>query len=98
VDKPTITAVIKSAADHYRIAYGDIIQRNRRPALARPRQVAMFVARQVTDRSYGEIGLLFRRDHSTITHACKRVGLLAQQDEDVAAAIAAIKERAHASR
>jgi chromosomal replication initiator protein len=54
-------------------------------AVARPRQIAMFLAKQLTSRSLPEIGRKFgNRDHTTVMHACSRVAELMQKDPALA--------------
>jgi chromosomal replication initiator protein len=57
------------------------MSKRRNRAVARPRQVAMTLAKELTDRSYPEIGDAFGgRDHTTVLHACKRVRALRESD------------------
>ena len=66
-------------------------QRRSRP-LARPRQIAMFLAKKMTTRSLPEIGRRFaNRDHTTVIHAVKTITRLRDKDEEMAKNIAQIK-------
>lgn len=70
----TIEEIQKRVADHYNIRISDMSSARRARAVARPRQVAMFLAKQLTQRSLPEIGRKFgNRDHTTVMHAIQRV-------------------------
>jgi chromosomal replication initiator protein len=86
----TIEEIQNKVAQHYDIHLTDLSSARRARAVVRPRQVAMFLARQLTRRSLPEIGRKFGdRDHTTVMYAVSRVGELMAQDgafaEDVAA-------------
>ena len=81
-------------AKHFGIRPIDMISDRRSPAVARPRQVAMWLARRHTTLSLPAIGRHFGdRDHSTVLYACRRIEALAATDPDLAAALAAIEAR-----
>ena len=64
---------------------GDMVSARRARAVARPRQVAMFLAKQLTGSSLPEIGKKFgNRDHTTVMHACARITELMQSDSVLA--------------
>ena len=66
-------------------------QRRSRP-LARPRQIAMFLAKKLTTRSLPEIGRRFaNRDHTTVIHAVKTISRLSEKDEEMKKDISQIK-------
>ncbi|MBI4185150.1 MAG: chromosomal replication initiator protein DnaA [Proteobacteria bacterium] len=70
----TIEEIQKRVAEHYNIRLADMHSARRARAVARPRQVAMYLAKQLTARSLPEIGRKFGgRDHTTVMHAVKRV-------------------------
>ena len=83
----TVAAVINSCARHYGIAKGlltepDGGQGQRERWIARKRQLAMFLARELTDASYPQIGHAFgHRDHTTVLHACKQVRKRAEEGD-----------------
>lgn len=67
-------------------------------AVARPRQIAMFLAREITDHSLPRIGRHFGRDHTTVLHAVRRIQKLAAKDPRIAAEVEGCREllaRAH---
>jgi chromosomal replication initiator protein len=77
----TIEEIQKKVAEHYNIRLSDMSSPRRARNVARPRQVAMYLAKQLTSRSLPEIGRRFGgRDHTTVMHAVSRVAELMQQD------------------
>ena len=77
----TIDDIQKRVAEHYHMRIGDMSSARRARAVARPRQVAMFLAKQLTSRSLPEIGKKFgNRDHTTVMHAVTRVTELMDAD------------------
>ena len=77
----TIEEIQKRVAEHYNIRLTDMSSARRARAVARPRQVAMFLAKQLTSRSLPEIGRKFgNRDHTTVMHAVSRIGELMERD------------------
>ena len=81
----TIEDIQKRVAEHYNIRLADMHSARRARAVARPRQVAMYLAKQLTTRSLPEIGRKFGgRDHTTVMHAVKKVEELRQSDSTIA--------------
>jgi chromosomal replication initiator protein len=77
----TIEEIQKRVSEHFNIRIADMHSARRARAVARPRQVAMFLAKQLTSRSLPEIGRKFGgRDHTTVMHAVKKVEELRQTD------------------
>jgi chromosomal replication initiator protein len=77
----TIEEIQKKVAEHFNIRIADMHSARRSRAVARPRQVAMYLAKQLTARSLPEIGRKFGgRDHTTVMHAVKKVDELRQAD------------------
>ena len=61
-------------ADYYQLKMSDLLSRRRSRSVARPRQVAMSIAKELTNHSLPEIGEAFGgRDHTTVLHACRKV-------------------------
>jgi chromosomal replication initiator protein len=78
----TIDEIQKRVAEHYNIRLADMHSARRSRVVARPRQVAMYLAKQLTPRSLPEIGRKFGgRDHTTVIHAVRKVEELAGQDQ-----------------
>ena len=83
--KVSIEEIQKKVAEHYNIRQTEMTSSRRARAVARPRQVAMYLSKQLTTRSLPEIGRKFgNRDHTTVMHAVSRVNELMQQDGDFA--------------
>jgi len=77
----TIEDIQRKVAEHYGMRLTDMASARRSRAIARPRQVAMYLAKQLTSRSLPEIGRKFgNRDHTTVMHAVSRVGELMEHD------------------
>ena len=70
----TIENIQKTVAEYYKIRVADLLSKRRSRSIARPRQVAMALARELTNHSLPEIGDAFGgRDHTTVMHACERI-------------------------
>jgi chromosomal replication initiator protein len=81
----TIDEIQKRVAEHYNIRLGDMHSARRARAVARPRQVAMYLCKQLTPRSLPEIGRKFGgRDHTTVIHAVRKIEELREQDRGLA--------------
>ncbi len=77
----TIETIQKRVADHYQIRHSDMTSKRRPNNIAIPRQIAMYLARNLTKHSLQEIGDAFGgRDHGTVIHACKAVDNMMEQD------------------
>jgi len=77
----TIEEIQKKTAEFYKLELKDLQSQCRAWRVARPRQVAMYLARQLTARSLPDIGRRFGgRDHTTVLHACKRITALCEND------------------
>lgn len=80
----SIENIQKTVADYYRIKLIDILSKKRVRTIVRPRQMAMFLARELTQLSLPEIGSSFGgRDHTTVLHACKTIEKLKRTDSNV---------------
>jgi chromosomal replication initiator protein len=77
----TIENIQKTVADYYKIRMSELLSERRNRSLARPRQIAMALSKELTAHSLPEIGNAFGgRDHTTVLHACKRVKQLQEQE------------------
>ncbi|MFT6178664.1 MAG: chromosomal replication initiator protein [Paracoccaceae bacterium] len=84
----TIEQIQKTTADYYGINLGDMRSRRRPASIAFPRQVAMYLSRQLTKLSLVEIGDAFgKRDHGTVIHACKKVKADMETEVEVKGAV-----------
>ena len=80
----TIDEIQKRVAEHYNIKLADMHSARRARAVARPRQVAMYLCKQLTPRSLPEIGRKFGgRDHTTVMHAVKKIEELRSADRGI---------------
>ena len=80
----TIANIQKAVADFYEIRVSDLLSKRRNRSIARPRQVAMSLAKELTDHSLPEIGDAFGgRDHTTVLHACKKIVELCEADSRI---------------
>jgi chromosomal replication initiator protein len=77
----TVEAIQKTVAEYYKIRVSDMHSKRRTRNLARPRQVAMALAKDLTHMSLPEIGEAFgNRDHTTVLHACRTIAALRKSD------------------
>lgn len=80
----TIENIQKVVAEYYRIKVSDLKSKTRSRSIARPRQLAMALAKELTNRSLPEIGKAFGdRDHTTVLHACRQIGMLRESDTSI---------------
>ncbi len=81
----TIENIQKTVADYYKIRVADLLSSRRSRSVTRPRQIAMALAKELTNHSLPEIGDAFGgRDHTTALHACRKVAELKEADIKVA--------------
>jgi len=83
--KITVEEIQRKVSEHYNIRLSDMIGPKRLRTYARPRQIAMFLSKQLTSRSLPEIGRRFGgRDHTTVMHGVRRIEELRSQDGQIA--------------
>lgn len=83
--KVTVEEIQRKVSEHYSIRFADLIGPRRYQTVTRPRQIAMYLAKQLTARSLPEIGRRFGgRDHTTVMHSVRRVEELRNQDSQLA--------------
>ena len=71
----SVENIQKTVADYYKIKVADMYSKKRPASIARPRQIAMYIAKELTQKSLPEIGELFGgRDHTTVLHAVRKIG------------------------
>ncbi len=76
----SVENIQKTVADYYKIKVADMYSKKRPASIARPRQIAMYLAKELTQKSLPEIGELFGgRDHTTVLHAVRKIGAERQQ-------------------
>ncbi len=83
----SVENIQKLVADYFKIKVSDMFSKKRSRAVARPRQIAMALAKELTTKSLPDIGDAFGgRDHTTVLHACRKIASLRSQDLDIARA------------
>jgi len=83
--RTTVDQIQKKVAEHYNVKMSDMHSSRRSRNIARPRQIAMFLSKNLTTRSLPEIGRKFGgRDHTTVIHAIKKVNELVKNDSSLA--------------
>jgi chromosomal replication initiator protein len=80
----TIDEIQKRVSEHFRIRHAEMVSARRAREVARPRQIAMYLAKQLTPRSLPEIGRRFGgRDHTTVIHAVRQIERLRGEDSEI---------------
>ena len=80
----TVDKIQNVVSNYFNIALSEMLSQRRSRPLARPRQIAMFLAKKMTTRSLPEIGRRFaNRDHTTVIHAVKTITRLSEQDDEM---------------
>ena len=80
----SIENIQKTVADYFKIRVGDLLSKKRSRSIARPRQIGMTLAKELTNHSLPEIGDAFGgRDHTTVLHGCRRIASLRETDKRI---------------
>ena len=88
----TVDKIQNVVSNHFNISLNEMLSQRRSRPLARPRQIAMYLAKKMTTRSLPEIGRRFaNRDHTTVIHAVKTITRLSEQDDEMKKNIHQIK-------
>ena len=88
----TVDKIQNVVSNYFNIALSEMLSQRRSRPLARPRQIAMYLAKKMTSRSLPEIGRRFaNRDHTTVIHAVKTINRLSEQDDEMKKNINQIK-------
>lgn len=87
----TIDLIKETVAKYYKIEVSDLSSKNRSSSIALPRQVAMYLCRNMIDCALGNIGNAFEKDHTTIMHGVKKIDGLLKSDENLKQDIRNIK-------
>ena len=94
----TIEEIQKRVAEHFNIRLSDMHSARRSRAVARPRQVAMYLAKQLTTRSLPEIGRKFGgRDHTTVIYGCEKIGEEINADSRLRQEVVTIRDKLYQS-
>ncbi len=90
----TIDKIQRVVAEHFDVRLADMTSKRRPACIAFPRQIAMYLAREMTQASFAEIGSAFGgRDHGTAMHACKLVNSRSQDDPKLRSVLTALQAR-----
>ena len=88
----TVDKIQNVVSNYFNIALSEMLSQRRSRPLARPRQIAMYLAKKLTTRSLPEIGRrCANRDHTTVIHAVKTISRLSEQDDEMKKNINQIK-------
>ncbi|MCQ4325000.1 chromosomal replication initiator protein DnaA [Stutzerimonas stutzeri] len=80
----SVDNIQRTVAEYYKIKISDLLSKRRSRSVARPRQVAMALSKELTNHSLPEIGDAFGgRDHTTVLHACRKIAELRETDADI---------------
>jgi chromosomal replication initiator protein len=94
--KVEVDTIIQVVCEHYSLSVTDILGKKRNKEIVAPRQVAMYLAREMANMSYPDIGRAFSRDYTTVIHSYEKVRADAQKDSNTRATISDIRSRIHA--
>jgi len=90
--RPNVESIQRAVARHLGVTRTDLLSARRTADIVRPRQIAMYLCRELTLRSMPEIGRRFgKRDHTTVLHGARKIKLLIESDKQLAEQIEAIK-------
>jgi chromosomal replication initiator protein len=95
----TVADILELTAEKFGVRREDLLERNRRPDIAIARQVAMYLARELTRHSLPEIGRrVGGRNHATVLHAVNRISVALQRDEGINQAVSELRTRLEDAR
>jgi chromosomal replication initiator protein len=90
----TVDEIQKTVAEHFNMKQADLLSERRTRAIARPRQIAMYLCKQHTTRSYPDIGRRFGgRDHTTVLHGVRKIEELLPADDQIARDVEALTRK-----
>ena len=89
----TAQVIMQAVANYYSITVDDLIRPTRRREIAVPRQIAMYITRDLTNLSLPQIGQVFgNRDHTTVLHGCNQIANAIKNDPSMASVVNDLKE------
>ncbi|PLX33377.1 MAG: chromosomal replication initiator protein DnaA [Hyphomicrobiales bacterium] len=89
----SIADIHKVVIDHFKISKAELLSTRRHQSIARPRQIAMFLAKELTTRSLPEIGRRFGgKDHTTVLYAVRRIRALMEDDRDLTRTVSILRQ------
>ena len=90
----TVDEIQKTVSEHFNLKQADLLSERRTRSVARPRQIAMYLCKQHTTRSYPDIGRRFGgRDHTTVLHGVRKIDSLLATDEQIARDVEALTRK-----
>lgn len=89
----TIETIQAAVEDFYHVSHSDLVSKNRSRSIAHPRQVAIYLSRELVNTTYKDIGRAFNRDHSTIMHSFDVIEAGLKEDRNLREEIEAIREK-----
>ena len=90
--QPPVEAIMRATCAHFGVALIDMLSERRLKAIMRPRQIAAYLARQLTSQSLPQIGRRMRRDHGTIMHSIRKIEALRASDPRIDDAVRSITD------
>jgi chromosomal replication initiator protein len=95
--KVDVETIIQVVADHYKTKVSDILGKKRNKEIVAPRQIAMYLAREMGSMSYPDIGRAFGRDYTTVIHSYEKIKTEIKKDSTLKSTISEIRSKAHAN-
>ena len=96
-DKPrevTPQLILEIVSDHFQISLDDMISRKKQKSISEPRQIVMYLCRELTDESQSTIGMLLGgKDHTTVKHGAEKIAELVQNSEEMRETIKMLKKK-----
>lgn len=89
----TMERIQRTVAEHYDIRFSDILSRKRPSNIAFPRQIAMYLCRDLTNHSLPAIGEAFGKNHATVLHACRLISQKEQDDGQLQKSLASLRDQ-----
>ena len=90
--QPSVEAIMRATCAHFGVALIDMLSERRLKAIMRPRQIAAYLAKQITTQSLPQIGRRMRRDHTAIMHSIRKIEALRASDPRIDDAVRAIAD------
>ena len=94
--KVDVETIIQIVAEHFKMKEADILGKKRNKEIVAPRQIAMYLAREMGSMSYPDIGRAFARDYTTVIHSYEKVKAEIKKDSSLKNTVAEIRSKAHA--
>ncbi len=89
----TIEMIQSAVEDFYNIAHKDLVGKKKERRIVRPRQIAIYLCRELSESTLKNIGAAFNRDHTTVMHSCDLINNQAQEDRNLREELEAIREK-----